>query len=112
MSRKRNEDSFARKQLAEFLKLPLNGELTFRVGIGEGRKIIQQMRVLLSKLKTKARKLHRTPKEFKMIVKSFSMLQDQEIVVLLKTESGLTSLSDALEELDSEFPGLVGKVAQ
>jgi hypothetical protein len=101
------EEMNARKLLQQFIRLPQDGELEFSCKAGEGRIVLQRMRVKLSRLREKAKLLGRNVQEFKMIIDLVETREDRDFVKLRKTKNRFTDEKETLRRMEEEFAGLL-----
>lgn len=94
-----------RRHLLAFIKLGIGEEYTFDCPVGDGDRLIQNMRVKLSKLKKKAIKAKRIIREFKMMVKDKKVVNGRDVITLLKTENGVTDLNEVIHDI-MQYEGL------
>lgn len=112
------EDLFAKERLKDFIFMAIETNLVFECPHGEGVKIIQRMRVRLSKLRKIAIKRNRVIDEFKMLLISINQFEDEnkiamERVTLRKSKSKITDISRELNKITEEFPIVAGtKIGQ
>lgn len=103
------EDVFAKNRLKDFILMDIEENLTFSCKEGEGNKIVQRMRVRLSKLRSMALRRNRVVDEFKMFLISIEhTIGGQETVILRKSKSKITDVSDELNKITNEFPIVAG----
>lgn len=121
------EDLFAKEQLRNFVFLDIETNLVFVCPRGEGKKIIQRMRVRLSKLRKTAIKRQRVIDEFKMLLISINDFEEtdppgssapaptryMERVTLRKSKSKITDVTQELSRITEDFPIVAGtKIGQ
>lgn len=115
------EDLFAKEQLKNFIYMDIETNLVFECPRGEGKKIIQRMRVRLSKLRKIALRRHRVIDEFKMLLISINefdkiveaVTEMMERVTLRKSKSKITDVTSELNKITDEFPIVAGtKIGQ
>lgn len=90
------KENYIRDLTIRFVKTPMEGNFAFDVEAGFGQKIVHRMRVELSRLRDKARRMNAKVKPFKMIVISNEERDGRDHIVLKKTQTDVQIVTEQL----------------
>lgn len=101
-----------RQEVSKFLRLNTGDTLVIRVEEGDGEKTVQRMRVFMSRLRNKAKKVRRSIRPFKMLCESIKHEGHQDVITLRMGDRETSSIDRIMREVEQDFPIATGKRSQ